>query len=136
MQKYAVTYKGPDGDNLKKFSSPENALQYAGELKMNGAGDIELFESMGTVALEPKIVPVAANGNGAKKPARKAAKAPAKKAKKAKAPVKKAKAKGRPKQCIKPSCRKKNKGPRFSFLCVDHIGTAKATIEKWKAGKE
>ena len=36
---------------------------------------------------------------------------------------------GIPKRCKFPGCRKKHKGPRFRFLCEEHMGTTKEQLE-------
>jgi hypothetical protein len=43
-----------------------------------------------------------------------------------------------PPHCVYPSCNKPSKGPRFSFMCEEHIGTPKKDKAKylaaWKQG--
>jgi hypothetical protein len=44
-----------------------------------------------------------------------------------------------PKHCVYPDCTNPSKGPRYSFLCSDHLNTPKAERQKllaaWKAGQ-
>lgn len=55
----------------------------------------------------------------------------------AKSAVAKSAARVSPKHCIHPECTKPHKGPRFSFLCAEHVGVSKTDKHKylaaWKA---
>lgn len=144
LEKYAVVFRKDLKMETATFTERQNALAFATKETLAGTVGVELFKREGAIQLRAEVVPVteesAANGNG-KKPQRKAAKAtvkPKRAAAKAKpkAKAKAAKKTGFPKQCINPSCRKKNRGPRFKFLCPDHIGASAKTIAKWKDGKE
>jgi hypothetical protein len=45
-----------------------------------------------------------------------------------------------PPHCVYPDCTNAHKGPRFSFLCAEHVGVPKADKKKhladWKAGSQ
>ncbi len=141
MEKYAVVFSDDGVTSIAVFTGKQNALDHAAERALSGVKDVELFQRLGAVRLRPEVVEGSeSNGDNVKKPQRKAAKPgpKAKKAKKTKTAPKKAKSKkaGWPKTCIATDCRKKHKGPRFRFLCPDHIGASKKQIEKWKADRE
>jgi hypothetical protein len=34
--------------------------------------------------------------------------------------------------CIKPGCGKPSKGPRFHYLCADHLGASKDEVASWR----
>ena len=125
MEKYAVVFNEKASGQImtEVFTKRENALQFATDKTIAGTSGVELFKREGAIQLRAEVVdtPVS-NGNGSKKPQRKAAKASAKPKRAAAKAKPKAKAKKRtgfPKRCIAPDCRKKNKGPRFKFLCED-----------------
>jgi hypothetical protein len=128
-EKYAVVFTGTGEDKVATvFDGRADALGFATEKRLEGITDIELFKSLGVVQFKSVVE---SEGNGVQKPKRMAAKSPEVK----KVTTKKAKTGRRfPKQCIVPGCRKKNKGPRFSFLCDDHAGASKKQIVKWKEG--
>ncbi|MBI4511218.1 MAG: hypothetical protein HY698_16415 [Deltaproteobacteria bacterium] len=37
--------------------------------------------------------------------------------------------------CIAPGCMNQSKGPRFRYLCTDHLGASRKDVEAWRAAK-
>jgi hypothetical protein len=37
--------------------------------------------------------------------------------------------------CIEPKCENRSKGPRFRFLCEQHLGASKKQVMAWRAAR-
>lgn len=132
MEKYAVVFTNDGSLQAVVFTNRENALEFATEQRLGGVADLELFREVGPIQIQAVVEP--ANGQ-TKKPKRAVSKPGKVKKTSAKKKAKAGSRAGFPKLCIAMGCRKKNKGPRFRFLCLDHISASAKQVEKWKEGE-